>query len=139
MLNKYGLLKTSICPTKNPSVKSVQNPLPTMTIYAHAPEHHIQNHSETENQAEAETMTTSGTETEEKIAPTAESAESSTPLCDTLSSDAATGGTSEHTSCPATPPTATNSAKVSLPVGESLFGMVVVTPFLLHFLKRKFS
>jgi len=128
VLSKYGLLKTSICPTNNPSVKSVQNPLPTMTIYAHAPEYHIR---ETENQPEAET--------EEKIAPTAESAESSTPLCDTLSSDAASGGTSEHTSCPATPPTATNSAKVSLPVGESLFGVVVVTPFLLHFLKRKFS
>lgn len=124
-----------------------------MTIYAHAPEHHIQNHSETENQPKAETTTTSGTETGEKIAPAeaespsgatetksaAESAESSTPLCDTLSSDATTGGTSEHTSCPATLPTVTNSAKVSLPVGESLFGMVVVTPFLLHFLKRKFS
>lgn len=105
-----------------------------MTIYAHAPEHHIQNRSETENAETGEKFAPAETETTS----TAESAESSTPLCDTFSSDAKTDGSSEHTSCPAAPSMATNSAKAYLPVGESLFGLVIVTPFLLHFLKRKF-
>ena len=117
-----------------------------MTIYAHAREHHQPNRSETENKAEPET-TTSGAETQKKIAPaetattsTVESAESSTPSCDTFgeeSSKAATGGTSEHTSCSAVPPTDASLGKAYLRVGESLFGLVIVTPFLLHFLKRK--